>query len=245
MKKTLLAALIALATTVSQAQVGDGIYVLPESNAYALKLSYGDLVRFYAFSLGGNWTVMEGSDTGSTIEVAERTTNDFAGAEISGSILGGQISSLYCNPYPDDTGYVCEEGPENPKLLPVLKATGSLKAIYQTQWGADLVIFESDGIGVVVIFEHGENTSDRSWIGAYTATISDDLTILNIETVVESDTSDGEYNLGFQLQIRDRVNPQAEFVTFTCSVTGGDSSGVIETCDTIEEKYFSKLIRKF
>ena len=60
----------------------------------------------------------------------------------------------------------------------------------------------------------GNTTADKTWIGAYTASISDDLAIFNIEAVVESDDSDGEVILSFEAQISDRINPQAEFRNF-------------------------------
>lgn len=103
-----------------------------------------------------------------------------------------------------------------------------------------LVLFESDGIAVIVSFEMGNTTADRIWIGAYTASISEDLAIFNIEAVVESDDSDGEVMLSFDAQISDRGNPQAEFRNFMCEVTENDTQG--ETCERIKSTYFSKLI---
>lgn len=71
-------------------------------------------------------------------------------------------------------------------MFPVLKANGNLKAIYRTQYGADYAIFESDGTGVLLVFEYGEDLNDRTWIGAYTGIINEDLTFTNPETAVES-----------------------------------------------------------
>jgi len=159
-------------------------------------------------------------------------------------VLGATIESIYCNPFPTDGGG-CEDDPGPFRALPVLKATGSLKAIYQTQYGADLVIFESDGIAVILSFEGGNQkaATDNQWLGAYTASISDDLAIFNIEAVVESEDTEEEVKISFEAQISDRLNPQAEFRNFQCEVTEKDTLN--DDCDKIEKNYFSKLIRTF
>jgi hypothetical protein len=243
MKKFLLSAILVFFVQSAHAQLDDGIYVIPEFDSYAVVLSNGDIVQGYLFFLDGNWTTINGSRVGDTIEFVEISKHDIAGLKVSGGPLGVTVEQLYCNPWPDDDPEGCKERQKSFRAFPVLKANGTLKAIYQTQYGADLVLFESDGIAVIVSFEMGNTTADRTWIGAYTASISEDLAIFNIEAVVESDDSDGEVILSFEAQISDRVNPQAEFRNFTCEVTENDTQG--ETCERIQSTYFSKLIRKF
>jgi len=243
MKKIVLAALMTFYAQFAHAELADGIYVIPEVDAYAVVLSNGDIVQGYIFSLDGNWTTINGNRVGDTIEFVDISKNDIAGFKVSGGPLGVTVEQLYCNPWPYNDPDGCKWRLKSFRAFPVLKANGTLKAIYQTQYGADLVLFESDGIAVIVSFEMGNTTADKTWIGAYTASISDDLAIFNIEAVVESDDSDGEVILSFEAQISDRINPQAEFRNFTCEVTKNDTQG--EPCEMIQSKYFSKLIRKF
>ena len=243
MKKIILGALLVCFFRFAYAQLDDGIYVIPEFDAYAVVLSNGDIVQGYLFSLDGKWNTINGSRVGDTIEFVEISKHDIAGMKAFGGPLGATVEQLYCNPWPDNDPEGCKERQKSFRAFPVLKANGTLKAIYQTQYGADLVLFESDGIAVIVSFEMGSTTADKTWIGAYTATISEDLAIFNIEAVVESDDSDGEVKLSFEAQISDRLNPQAEFRNFTCEITEKDTLG--ETCEMIQRTYFSKLIRKF
>ena len=244
MKKFLLAALLTALPYISYAQVEDGIYVIPELNAYTVILTNNNVVRGYLFSLSGFWSEVGGSRIGDVIELAEVTEFDIAAVKISGGVLGATIEAIYCNPFPTD-GDGCEDDPGPFRALPVLKATGSLKAIYQTQYGADLVIFESDGIAVILSFEGGNQkaATDNQWLGAYTASISDDLAIFNIEAVVESEDTEEEVKISFEAQISDRLNPQAEFKNFQCEVI--EKNTLNDDCDKIEKNYFSKLIRTF
>lgn len=244
MKKFLLAALLTTLPHLSSAQVEDGIYVIPELDAYSVILTNNNVVRGYLFSLRGFWSEIRGSRTGDVIELAEVAESDIAAIKVTGGVLGATIEDIYCVPFPlDGDGCQVESGPL--RALPVLKATGELKAIYQTQYGANLVVFESDGVAVILSFEYGDSTSrdDQEWIGAYTANISDDLAIFNIEAVVESEESDGEVEISFEAQISDRINPQAEFRNFQCEVTEKDTLN--DDCEKIQKNYFSKLIRTF
>ena len=244
MKKFLLVALITALPHLSNAQVEDGIYVIPELDAYSVILTNNNVVRGYTFSLRGYWNEIRGSRIGDVIELVEVTDKEIGSTKVTDGVLGATIEIIYCNPLPLD-GDGCQDIFGTLRALPVLKATGSLKAIYQTQYGANLVVFESDGIAVILSFEGGDQkaATDNQWIGAYTANISDDLAIFNIEAVVESEESDGEVKISFEAQISDRVNPQAEFRNFQCEVTEKDTLN--DDCDKIEKNYFSKLIRTF
>lgn len=244
MKKLILATLLTVLCHVSNAQVEDGIYVIPEINAYSVILTNNNVVRGYIFGLSGIWSELQGSRIDDVIEIVEVTESEIAATKITGGVLGATIETMYCNPLPLDGGG-CEDDRGTLRAMPVLKATGSLKAIYQTQYGANLVIFESDGIAVILVFEGGNQkaATDNKWIGAYTASISDDLAIFNIQAIVESEESVGEVEIRFEAQISDRINPQTEFRNFQCKVTEKDTLN--DDCDKIEKSYFSKLIRKF
>ena len=244
MKKFLLAALLTTLPHLSHAQVEDGIYVVPEIDSYGVILTNNKVIRGYLFNLSGSWREINGSRVGDAIEFANVMDNEIEAGRITSDVLGATIESIYCNPFPLDGGG-CEDDRGPLRALPILKATGSLKAIYQTQYGANLVVFESDGIAVILSFEYGDSTSrdDQEWIGAYTANISDDLAIFNIEAVVESEDSDGEVEISFEAKISDRINPQAEFINFQCEVTEKDTLN--DDCEKIEKNYFSKLIRIF
>lgn len=244
MKRFLLAALLAVLPHLSNAQVEDGIYVIPEVDAYSVVLSNNNVVRGYIFNVSGYWSRFSGSRTGDVVEIVEVSESDVEARRITGGGLGAKIEHIFCNPFPLD-GEGCQNSTDTRSALPVLRATSALKAIYRTQYGADLVIFDSDGIAVVLFFEGGSQTgsTDQSWIGAYTASIGNDLAIFDFETVVESDESDGEVEIRFELQISDLENPQAQFRNFQCEVTEKDTLN--DDCDEIEKSYFSKLIRIF
>ena len=244
MKKFILAVLLAALPHLSNAQVEDGIYVIPEINAYSVVLTNNNVVRGYLFSVSGYWSRFSGSKTGDVVEIVEVSESDVEARRITGGGLGAKIEHIFCNPFPlDDEG--CQNSTDTRSALPVLRATSALKAIYKTQYGADLVIFDSGGIAVILFFESGNQTAatDQSWIGAYTASIGDDLAIFDFETVVESDESDGGVEVRFELQISDLENPQAVITNFQCEIIEKDTEN--ENCGEIEKNYFSKLIRTF
>lgn len=243
MKKFLLAVLLTTLPHLSHAQVEDGIYVVPEIDGYGVFLTNNNVVRGFLFSLSGYWREVNGSRVGDVIEFAGVKDNEIEASRITSDVLGATVEPIYCNPFPLD-GDGCQD--VRPlRALPVLKATGSLKAIYRTQYGADLVVFESDGIAVILSFEGGNQkaATENQWIGAYTASISDDLAIFNIEAVVESEDTEESVEITFEAQISDRVNPQAEFRNFQCAVIDKEIQN--DDCDKIEQNYFSKLIRTF
>ena len=101
MKKIVLAALMTFYAQFAHAELADGIYVIPEVDAYAVVLSNGDIVRGYIFSLDGNWTTINGNRVGDTIEFVEISKHDIAGLKVSGGPLGVTVEQLYCNPWPD------------------------------------------------------------------------------------------------------------------------------------------------
>jgi hypothetical protein len=51
-------------------------------------LSNGDIVQGYLFFLDGNWTTINGSRVGDTIEFVEISKHDIAGLKVSGGPLG-------------------------------------------------------------------------------------------------------------------------------------------------------------
>ena len=230
-------------SNLSSADVDDGIYVLPDTNQYLTILTNNNIVSTYIFKLDGTdsiWASARGSRVQDRIEISS-ANGTVSGFSISASALGVSMSQIYCNKYP----IVDEEcsQPDSVSGFPVLKANGNLKAAYRTQYGAEWVVFESDGTGVLLMFEYGEDLSDKTWIGAYTGTITDDLVFTNIETAAESIPSeDNDFTLEFTTQFSDLENPQAE-INFSCvdNRANPDERG----CDYLQEKFFKKLIRIF
>ena len=236
MKRFFIVLAISFMASKSAAQVSDGIYSIPSIPGwYAVHISNGDLRRFYTFSVTGNWYKYEGSQTGNNSVLAITGTEINKGIELSQSLVGFVWKTTYCLPADHEA---CIETDLSEELtgMSALLATGSLKAVYKLQWGGEMVIYEHNGIAVVLLFEKGEGDDPYSHIGAYTMTISDDLRLSNLEVVVESDTED-ETGLMFDLVITDSENPQISFDNITCSIAD------TETCDFLKKTYLSQVIR--
>ena len=221
----------------SQAQINDGLYVLPSLDFYAVVLTNGDLVRTYAFNINGFFEKSEGSKIGEKYSLTSLSREGTYGSEMTNTGLGFSLKDLYCVSYDDDE--YCE-GLGEFEAISVLEATGSLKAIYRTQWGAEYVIFESNGIAVLLDFEAG-GPYDSSYIGASTAQIGPDFTIFNIDTVVESEgPRESDPELTFKLKIENLETLQASYQDVECL-----SPGKFESCDALVDRFFSKLTRIF
>ena len=221
----------------SQAQINDGLYVLPSLDFYAVVLTNGDLVRTYAFNINGFFEKSEGSKIGEKYSLTSLSREGTYGSEMTNTGLGFSLKDLYCVSYDDDE--YCE-GLGEFEAISVLEATGSLKAIYRTQWGAEYVIFESNGIAVLLDFEAG-GPYDSSYIGASTAQIGPDFTIFNIDTVVESEgPRESDPELTFKLKIENLETLQASYQDVECL-----SPGKFESCDALADRFFSKLTRIF
>ena len=238
MKKTLgiICASLCFMNT-SQAQINDGLYVLPSLDFYAVVLTNGDLVRTYAFNINGFFEKSEGSKIGEKYSLTSLSREGTYGSEMTNTALGFSLKDLYCVSYDDDE--YCE-GLGEFEAISVLEATGSLKAIYRTQWGAEYVIFESNGIAVLLDFEAG-GPYDSSYIGASTAQIGPDFTIFNIDTVVESEgPNESDPELTFKLKIENLETLQASYQDVECL-----SPGKFESCDALVDRFFSRLTRIF
>lgn len=238
-----LALLTLLLSSGAISQVDDGIYVFPDTNQYLTILSNNNVVTTHLFRLDGAdsfWAPGRGSRVQDRIEIST-TNGTVSGFNLSATALGISMSQLYCHPYPFEVSDCYESG--SVTGFPVLKANGRLKAVYRTQYGAEWAVFESDGTGVLLQFEYGEDLSDRTWIGAYTGTITDDLIFTNVETAAESISSENDkFTLAFSIQLSDLDNPQAE-INFSCVDNRANPDE--QDCDFLREKFFSKLIRIF
>ena len=95
MKRYLLAALLTTLPHLSHAQVEDGIYVIPELDAYSVILTNNNVVRGYVFSLTGFWSEIRGSRIDDVIELAEVTEYDISAIKVTGGVLGATIESIY------------------------------------------------------------------------------------------------------------------------------------------------------
>lgn len=236
MKKLLVFLAISFMASKSSAQVSDGIYSLPSIPGwYAVHISNGDLRRFYTFSVTGNWSKYEGSQTENKSVLAITGTEINEGIELTQSPVGFVSKTSYCLPADHEA---CIETDLSEELMGMsaLLATDSLKAVYKLQWGGELVVYESNGIAVVLIFEKGTADDPYSHIGAYTMTISEELRLSNLEIVVESNTEDST-GLVFDLVITDSENPQISFDNITCTIAD------TETCDFFKKTYLSQVIR--
>ena len=236
MKRLFIFLAILFMASKSSAQVSDGIYSIPSMPGwYAVHISNGDLRRFYTFSVTGNWYKYEGSQTGNKSVLAINDTEINEGIELTQSPVGFVSKTTYCLPADHEA---CIETDLSEELtgMSALLATGSLKAVYKLQFGAELVIYEHNGIAVVLLFEKGTADDPYSHIGAYTMTISEELRLSNLDIVVESDTEDST-GLVFDLVITDSENPQISFDNITCSIAD------TETCDFLKKTYFTQVIR--
>ena len=236
MKKLLVFLAISFIASKSFAQVSDGIYSIPSIPGwYAVHISNGDLRRFYTFNVTGNWYKYEGSQSGNKSELALTGTEINEGIEVTQSSIGFISRTNYCLPAEHEA---CDGLDLSEELIGIsaLMATSSLKATYKLQWGGELVLYESNGIAVVLLFEKGAGDDPYSHIGAYTMTISEELRLSNLDIVVESDTEDST-GLVFDLVITDSENPQISFDNITCTIAD------TETCDFFKKTYLSQVIR--
>ena len=236
MKKLLVFLAVSFMASKSFAQVSDGIYSLPSMPGwYAVHISNGDLRRFYTFSVTGDWYKYEGSQSGNKSVLAITGTEINEGIELTQSPVGFVSKTSYCLPADHEA---CIETDLSEELtgMSALLSTGSLKAIYKVQFSAEMVVFESNGIAVVLIFEKEAGDNPYSHIGAYTMTISDELRLSNLDLVVTSDTEESS-GLTFDLVITDMENPQISFDNITCTIAD------TETCDFLKKTYFTQVIR--
>ena len=237
MKKLFVFLAISFMASKSFAQVSDGIYSLPSIPGwYAVHISNGNLRRFYTFSVTGDWYKYEGSQAGNKSVLALTGTEINEGIELTQSSVGFISRTNYCLPGENEACAGLDLSEEITGMS-ALMATSSLKAIYKLQWGAEMVVFESNGIAVVLLFE--KEAGDDPYppqIGAYTMAISDELRLSNLDVVVESDTEDST-GLVFDLVITDLDNPQISFDNVTCTIAD------TETCEFLKSTYFSTVIR--
>ena len=225
----------------SQAQINDGVYLIPSNGFYILTLTNGDLVRIYAFNLTGFFEKYEGSKVSEKYSITTLTQDGTLGTEMTSTALGFLSKDLYCLPFAEDNGFC--QGLGEFEAISVLEATGSLKAIYRTQWGAEYVIFESNGIALLLDFEAGvnEDGSNKSYVGASTAQIGPDFTIFNFDTAFESAApSESDSKLTFKLKIENLETLQASYQDVECL-----SPGRFKSCDALVEGFFSRLTRIF
>jgi len=221
----------------SQAQINDGLYLIPSTGFYAAILTNGDLVRTYAFLISGFFEKYEGSKIGEKYSLTSLSHEGTTALEMQSTALGFSLKDLYCLSY-DDDDYCGGLGEFD--AISVLEADGPLKAIYRTQWGAEYVIFESSGIAVLLDFEAG-GPDDTSYIAASTAQIGTDFTIFNIDTIVESEgPNDSDPKLTFKLKIENLETLQASYQDVECLYPGK-----FESCDAVVDRFFSKLTRIF
>ena len=225
------------------AQPKDGLYVVPSFiGLYAMIISSSNLVKAYTFKLAGDWNVSEGSARGEKIELSAIRSDYYTELLIEENPLGATAKTLNCTPFYGASGDCDEVDPG--QAIEVLTATSDMKAVYRTQWGSDFVIFESNGVGIMLDFEYSTaraNGSKAVW--AATSTIDSGMTFKNLQVVVDSDNSVVSRNVTFDwsIEIEDLNSLQANFKNVSCK----DKEGVLLDCEEDIKKYFTKLIRIF
>ena len=236
---TAIASILLLSPIQLFAQPKDGLYVVPSFDIYAMVISSGNLVKSYSFKLSGDWNASEGSARGEKIELSAIRSDYFAESLIEESPLGATVKTLRCTPF-YGASEECYEVPPA-QAIKVLAATSDIKAVYRSQWGSDFVIFESDGVGIMLDFEYNANGSKAVW--AATSTIDSGMTFNNPQVVIDSDNSVASRNItvDWSIEIEDLNSLQANFKNVSCK----DREGIEVDCLEIVEKYYTKLIRIF
>ena len=236
---TAIASILLLSPIQLFAQPKDGLYVVPSFDIYAMVISSGNLVKSYSFKLSGDWNASEGSARGEKIELSAIRSDYFAESLIEENPLGATVKTLRCTPF-YGASEECYEVPPA-QAIKVLAATSDIKAVYRSQWGSDFVIFESDGVGIMLDFEYNANGSKAVW--AATSTIDSGMTFNNPQVVIDSDNSVASRNItvDWSIEIEDLNSLQANFKNVSCK----DREGIEVDCLEIVEKYFTKLIRIF
>ena len=219
-------------------QVRDSIYSMPSlPGFYAAHLSKGDMRRLYLFSTEGEWYRYEGSQVNDSTEVAITNTEINEGLVISNSSTGFDALTSYCTPS-NHEGCADLDLTEITTGVDALLSTGQLKAIFKTQWGAELIAFDADGVAVLLVFEKEIGDDPYTATAAYTGVLGEDFSMTDIKPVMQSDPSDSA-GIRFDLKISDLENPQAEFRNVTCANVDE------ETCQNFIDNYFSHVTRIF
>ena len=248
-RKSFLAALAALACVTwsgALSALEDGLYTFRGApNQYVVLLSNGDLYQGFVFSANledTEWDQIRGSRIDdATVRVSDigRREGRIKFFEVKQGVNGFEALRTSCIDYPDDSGECAGSsiGPFNYDML--MAANGQLKAIFETQWGARIAMFESDGVVVSLVFEFGNNLTDNTIVSAYTGVIDSGLLISEIVEVVAPSNDDGEVEFEMTWQISDLGNPQMEIKLSDCS-RGGQTID----CSALDP-FFSQVVRVF
>lgn len=242
---TAIVSILLLSPTQLFAQPKDGLYVIPSANLYSMLISNGYLAKVYAFYLDGIWETGDGSIREGIIENSFIYEEGYEELAIEENPLGATIETRNCGTFfGHDEDELCDDIPPSVQALEVLEATSEIKAVYRTQWGSDFVIFESNGVGIMLDFEYSTvRANGFKAVFAATSTIDSGMSFKNPQVVVDSDNSVVSRNVTFDwsIEIEDLNSLQANFKNVSCK----DKEGVVLDCEEDIEKYFSKLIRIF
>jgi hypothetical protein len=208
-------------------------------------ISNGYLAKVYAFYLDGIWETGDGSIREGIIENSFIYEEGYEELAIEENPLGATIETRNCGTFfGHDEDELCDDIPPSVQALEVLEATSEIKAVYRTQWGSDFVIFESNGVGIMLDFEYSTvRANGFKAVFAATSTIGSGMTFKNPQVVVDIDNSVVSRNVTFDwsIEIEDLNSLQANFKNVSCK----DKEGVVLDREEDIEKYFSKLIRIF
>ena len=242
---TAIVSILLLSPTQLFAQPKDGLYVIPSADLYSVLISKGYFAKVYIFYLDGGWETGDGSIREGIIENSFIYEEGYEELAIEENPLGATIETRNCGTFfGHDEDELCDDIPPFVQALEVLEATSEIKAVYRTQWGSDFVIFESNGVGIMLDFEYSTVRANGSKaVFAATSTIDSGMSFKNLQVVVDSDNSVVSRNVTFDwsIEIEDLNSLQANFKNVSCK----DKEGVVLDCEEDIEKYFSKLIRIF
>mgnify|MGYP001098837222 CR=1 FL=1 len=224
----------------------DGLYSFKDfPNQYAVLLSEGDLYQGFIFSVDpddGDWSQVRGSKIdASTVRISDigRSKPRIKVFEATQGLNGVEARQVSCIDYPEGSGQCDEVFNESIPFQMVMPANGRFKAIFETQWGAKIAMFESNGVVAALFFEFGYSLADNSIVSAYTAKMGSDLLISDIVEVVAPANGDDEVTFDMVWQISDLDNPQLELILSNCSSND-------EAIDCSEfDPFFSYVVKVF
>ena len=152
---TAIVSILLLSPTQLFAQPKDGLYVIPSADLYSVLISKGYFAKVYIFYLDGGWETGDGSIREGIIENSFIYEEGYEELAIEENPLGATIETRNCGTFfGHDEDELCDDIPPFVQALEVLEATSEIKAVYRTQWGSDFVIFESNGVGIMLDFEY-------------------------------------------------------------------------------------------
>lgn len=208
-------------------------------------LSNGNLYQGFVFSTDPEdteWDQIRGSRIDdATVRVSDigRREGRIKIFEVKQASNGIESLQTSCIDYPDDSVECAGTSTEPFNFDMLMPANGQLKGIFETQWGARIAMFESDGVVVSLFFEFGNSLTDNTIVSAYMAKMDSELLVSDIVEFLAPSNGDDEVAFDMVWQISDLGNPQMEIILSNCS-NGGEAFD----CRDLDP-FFSHVVRVF